>query len=82
MIDAVAGAASRRVITNKNGRGGERRTASAGAVFVKQRALEEVQTENGRLARIYINMCGFCGFIHRAPAVTLSLPLVDWSFAT
>jgi len=44
MIDAVAGAASRRVITNKDGRGGERRTALASTVFVKQRALEEVQT--------------------------------------
>lgn len=44
MIDAVAGAASRRVITNKDGRGGGRRTASASTVFVKQRTLEEVQT--------------------------------------
>lgn len=43
MIDVVAGTTSRRVITNKDGRD-ERCTVSASAVFVKQRALEEVQT--------------------------------------
>lgn len=47
MIDAVAGAASRRVITNKDGRdggGGRRNGVGEYAVFVKQRVLEEIQT--------------------------------------
>jgi len=44
MIDAVIGTASRRVITNKDGRGNGRCTMSVSAVFVKQRTLEEVQT--------------------------------------
>jgi len=47
-------------------------------------------TQNRRFARIYINMCGFCGFIHRAtprsfsqltPSSTHSTH-VDWSYAT
>lgn len=51
MIDAVAGAASRRVITNKNGRdGGQRRLVP---VFVKQRTLAEVQTHGADDSRAF-----------------------------
>lgn len=57
MIDAVAGAL---VPTHQTKMADD---VASSAIFVKQRVLD---ADTVRLARIYINMCGFCRFIHRS----------------